>query len=186
MRVTVVPYDPTWPERFEVVRAALVEALADVPHLGIEHVGSTSVPGLAAKPVIDVDVVVAAGHLDAAIEAMAVAGYEHLGDLGVEGRHAFRASTEDELAAITRNVYVCVEGALSLRNHLAVRDTLRADPELRAAYAAVKLQLAGQELADMGDYIEGKSEVLQRVLAASGLTEAERDAILAVNRKPGS
>ncbi|HLU31019.1 MAG TPA: GrpB family protein, partial [Acidimicrobiia bacterium] len=60
MRIEVVAYDPGWPERFEAIRAQLGEALNAVEVLAIEHVGSTSVPGLAAKPVIDVDVVVAA------------------------------------------------------------------------------------------------------------------------------
>lgn len=184
MRVTVVPYDPVWPETFERIRSHLEAALEGVPVIAIEHVGSTSVPGLAAKPVLDVDVVVDRADLAGAIRALEAAGYTHAGDLGVPDRHAMRASTTDEYAAVTRNLYVCVDGALSLRNHLAVRDTLRADAGLRDAYAAVKLALAEQELGGIDDYIDGKSEVLQRILAAAGLSSDELGSILTVNTKP--
>lgn len=183
MRVTVVPYDPTWPESFATIRAALAAALDHVPVVAIEHVGSTSVPGLAAKPVLDIDVVVERADLDAAITALVAAGYTRAGDLGVPGRHALRASTTDEHAAVTRNVYVCVDGALSLRNHLAVRDTLRADAALRDAYAAVKLRLAEQELEGIEDYIDGKNEIVQRILTAAGISTDDRGAILTVNTK---
>jgi GrpB-like predicted nucleotidyltransferase (UPF0157 family) len=176
--ITVVPYDPTWPEQFERVRADLATALAAVPIVAIEHVGSTSVPGLAAKLVLDIDVVVDRVHLDQAIEALVAAGYTHEGDKGVPGRHFLRAPDHDP----ARHVYTIVDGSLALRNHLAVRDTLRNDAELRDAYAAVKLGLASR-VEDMADYIDGKSEVLQRILTAAGITTDDRGAILDLNRK---
>lgn len=183
MRVTVVPYDPQWPRTFETIRDHLSQALVDVPHRAIEHVGSTSVPGLAAKPVLDIDVVVERPHLAAAIDALEAACYAHEGDKGVPDRHLLRPSTDDEYADVARHVYVCVDGALSLRNHLAVRDILRRDAGLRDEYAAVKLALAGQDLDGIEDYIEGKSDVLQRILAAAGITEDDLGQILAVNVK---
>lgn len=179
MRVTVLSYDPSWPESFATVRSDLVAALADVPLAGIEHVGSTSVPGLAAKPILDIDVVVERPHLTAAIAALEAVGYTYEGDKGVPDRHVLRAHDAPE-----RHVYVCVDGALSLRNHLAVRDTLRADDALREAYAAVKLALAEQELDGIEDYIDGKNEIVQRILTAAGITTDDRGAILEVNRKP--
>lgn len=184
VRVTVVPYDPAWPETFETIRTALATALAGVPVVAIEHVGSTAVPGLAAKPVLDIDVVVEQADLAPAIAALGAAGYTHRGDLGVPERHAMRASTTDEHAAVTRNVYVCVDGSLSLRNHRAVRDTLRTDPALRDAYAAVKLRLAQQELDGIEDYIDGKNEIVQQILAAAGISTDDRGAILTVNTFP--
>lgn len=184
VRVTVLPYDPTWAESFETIRARLAAALDGVPVVTIEHVGSTAVPGLAAKPILDIDVVVERAGLGAAIAALEKAGYTHAGDLGVPDRHAMRASTTDEYAAVTRNVYVCVDGSLSLRNHLAVRDTLRADADLRDAYAAVKLGLAARELDGIDDYIDGKNEIVQRILAAAGISTDDRGAILTVNTKP--
>lgn len=183
MRVTVVPYDPAWPSLFATIERHLEAALAGVPHRGVEHVGSTSVPSLPAKPILDIDVVVRRENLDAAIAGLVTVGYTHEGDKGVPDRHFLRPSPHDELAAIARHVYVCVEGSLSLRNHLAVRDTLRARDDLRDAYGAVKLALAERELDDIEDYIDAKNEILQQVLAAAGISTDDLDRILTVNRK---
>lgn len=85
MRIEVVPYHSTWPAIFETIRSELAEALDSVEVISIEHVGSTAVPGLAAKPVIDVDVLVARDQVDAAIEALETVGYVHRGEMGVAG-----------------------------------------------------------------------------------------------------
>ena len=107
------------------------------------------------------------------------AGYLHRGDLGVADREAFHAPAD----GVRRNVYVCTSGTLSVRNHLAVRDVLRRRSDLRDEYAAAKLELAADPHMDVKTYIERKSDVLQRVLAASGLvTSEERAQILALNR----
>lgn len=172
----VVPYDPAWPQQYARVAVSLARALGPIDHT-IEHVGSTSVPGLAAKPVLDIDVIVAEREVDAAIASLTEIGYESRGDLGVPGRYSLRSPDDDP----RRNVYVCESGCLSVRNHLAVRHVLRARPDLRDEYAAVKLDLAARELASIDAYIEGKSAVLQKVLAEAGLGEAERSTILEVN-----
>ncbi|WFR66940.1 GrpB family protein [Curtobacterium flaccumfaciens] len=176
--VEVVEYRAEWPRRFEVLRSTYGAALsaAGVAHR-IEHVGSTAVPGLAAKPVIDVDVIVAAADVPAAVAALATIGFEPRGDLGVPGRQAFR--TPDRFAPT--NTYVVSEGSLALRNHLAVRDVLRTDSGLREEYAAVKRR-AARVSADIDDYIERKSDVLVRVLRAAGLTDDERASITASTR----
>lgn len=177
--IEVVEYQPSWPERFSVLRDAYSAALdaAGAGYRSIEHVGSTSVPGLAAKPIIDVDIVVDPEEVAAAVAALAAIGFEPRGDLGVPDRQAFR--TPEPFAPT--NTYVVVAGSLALRNHLAVRDVLRADPELRDEYAAVKRRAAA-EAQDIDDYIERKSGVLSRVLAAAGISAEERAAITAVNR----
>ena len=95
MPVDVVPYSDQWPLSFDRVAQVLGTALADVPSATVEHVGSTSVPGLAAKPVIDVDVIVDARDVPAAVAALEVVGYTHRGDLGVTGREAFTAPDDD-------------------------------------------------------------------------------------------
>ena len=105
-----------------------------MPVVAIEHVGSTAVPGLAAKPVIDCDIVVAGPDVAAASQVLAGLGFTPEGELGIPLRWAFK---EPERLAPT-NTYVVVQGSLSLRNHIAVRDILRADPDLRDQYAAVK------------------------------------------------
>ena len=172
--IDVVDYDPTWPDRFAALRAEYAAAMADagVPVVGIEHVGSTSVPGLAAKPVIDCDIVVAEPDVPAASEVLIGLGFSPVGDLGIPQRWAFK---EPSRLART-NTYVIVEGSLALRNHLALRDTLRANPELRDRYAAVKRRV-GARADNIDDYGQGKNAVVQEILAAAGLTEDERASI---------
>ncbi|WP_091048606.1 GrpB family protein [Nocardioides sp. YR527] len=177
MSIEVVTYDPSWQDRFEKVAAALSGALAEGPAASVEHVGSTSVPGLAAKPILDIDVIVAPEDVSAAVAALVRVGYVHRGDLGVAGREAFFAPDEDP----RRHVYVCAAGTLNVRNHLAVRDVLRQRDDLRDEYAAVKLALAAEPSMDIDTYIARKSDVLQKVLAASDLTDAERRRILSLN-----
>ena len=175
--ILVVDYDPQWPVVFEEIRAALAVALGDVPILAIEHVGSTSVPGLAAKPIIDVDVVVSREHVEAAIAALVGCGYTTLGEMGVIDRHALRAPS----GAPKQNVYVTVDGCLSLRNHLGLRAILRGDAPLRDEYAAVKRQLA-TSTTDIDVYVDGKSAVVQRILSQAGLSASELDEIASINR----
>ncbi|SJM49055.1 protein of unknown function UPF0157 [Gulosibacter sp. 10] len=177
--VVVVDYQAGWPARFEELRAAYARALekSQVPYRSIEHVGSTSVPGLAAKPVIDVDIVVDEPDVDAATAALEQIGFISRGDLGVSGRYAF--VTPERFAPT--NTYAAIEGALALRNHLAVRDVLRADPALRDEYAQVKRH-AAEVAVDIDEYISLKSEFLGRVLERAGLSEADRAAIAETNR----
>ena len=178
MRVVVVPYDDRWPDQFARLRDELTAALVGVDVVAIEHVGSTSVPGLAAKPIIDVDVVVESADAPAAIAALEAVGYRYLGECGIPDRHAFQAPSAEP----RRNVYVTVAGCLSLRNHLGVREALRADPELRDEYGALKLRLATHDYESIDDYVADKSTVLQRVLQRAGLDPAELGIIDDVNR----
>ena len=158
---------------FESIRADLAGALSGVPVVSIEHIGSTAVPGLAAKPIIDVDVVVAADQLDAAVEAMVAAGYDHKGDLGISDRHAFDAPFGEP----QRHVYVVVEGSLAVRNHLGVRDVLLESTDLRARYGALKLDLGRQLLESRTEYMIAKSALIQEMLAVAGLNRSELESI---------
>jgi GrpB-like predicted nucleotidyltransferase (UPF0157 family) len=177
MAIEVLPYSEDWPAQFERVAAILRAALAGVPGASVEHVGSTSVPGLAAKPIIDIDVLVEPPEVPAAVTALESVGYTHRGDLGVTGREAFQAPDQDP----RRNVYVCQNGTLNVRNHLAVRDVLRRRDDLRDEYAAVKLSLAADPNMDIDTYIARKSQVLQKILAESELTDEERLLIWKLN-----
>ena len=172
--ITVADYDPAWPGRFESLRAeyAAAMAAAAVPLVAIEHVGSTSVPGLAAKPIIDIDIVVLEADVTAASGVLVSLGFTPQGDLGVPQRWAFRAP-----ARLPRtNTYVIVDGCLSLRNHLGVRDVLRSDEALRDEYAIVKKQ-AGARLDNIDEYLAAKNDIVQKILIAAGLTDAERASI---------
>lgn len=172
--ITVVEYDPAWPGRFERLRREYARAMAaaGVPVVAIEHVGSTSVPGLAAKPVIDCDIVVARPDVAAASQVLTGLGFRPEGELGIPLRWAFK---EPGRLAGT-NTYVIVEGSLSLRNHLAVRDILRRDSQLRDEYAVVKRQV-GAAAATIDEYGRGKNAMIQKILGAAGLTDAERASI---------
>ena len=172
--VDVREYDPSWVERFEGLRAEYAAALhaAGVPHLAIEHVGSTAVPGLAAKPIVDCDIVVDAEHVAAASDVLVSLGFEPRGELGIPLRWAYWEP--DRL--LGTNTYVVVAGSLALRNHLAVRDELLRNPELRDEYGAVKMRLAATDV-DIYEYGAGKNEIVQRILATAGLNEEERNSI---------
>ncbi len=172
--IEVRDYDPAWPARFGKLRAEYEAALkaGAVPFVSIEHVGSTSVPGLAAKPVIDIDIVVDRADVDAAASVLVGLGFEPRGELGIPQRWAF---WEPHRLAGT-NTYVVVAGSLALRNHLAVRETLRADPDLRTEYGNAKKDI-GATAADIYEYGLGKNAVVQRILAAAGLSDEERASI---------
>lgn len=165
--ITVVDYDPAWPAVFEALRTRLQAALGDLA-ASVEHVGSTAVPGLAAKPVIDIDVVVRTpSSVPDAIACLSTLGYVHRGQLGVEGREAFRPP-----ASLPRHhLYLCVEGNLALANHLAIRDALRASPERAAEYGLLKQRLAAEFPHDSDRYTAGKTAFLLSVLRQAGWTD---------------
>ncbi|KAF2848382.1 acyl-CoA N-acyltransferase [Plenodomus tracheiphilus IPT5] len=165
MSVVVEQYDPKWPVEFESIKSDLVKYLQGVDYLSIEHVGSTSVPGLAAKPVIDVDIIVTREHVQSAIGALIEHGnYDYLGELGITDRHSFK----DPKQSTRYNIYVCVDNVVQTRNHLVLRDTLRSNTELRDEYARVKLELAARST-NIIDYMVGKGTVIQKILKTSGL-----------------
>jgi GrpB-like predicted nucleotidyltransferase (UPF0157 family) len=167
--IVIVDYDPAWPGLFESLRVRVQAALGNVVGR-IEHVGSTAVPGLAAKPVIDLDVVVASGELlPIVIERLAAIGYVHQGDLGIEGREAFRAPED----LPPHHLYACLENAPALANHLAIRDALRADPALASEYARLKRRLARESGANREGYVEGKAAFLRAILRGAGVMVAQ-------------
>ena len=146
----------------------------------IEHVGSTSVPGQAAKPVIDLSVVVAReADVPVAIGRLATLGYVHRGTLGVEGREAF--DRPDGRPA--HNLYVCPTGSLGLVNQLAVRDYLRTHPETAQAYGELKKRLAKQFPHEMESYVHGKTDFILAILREAGLPPERLQAIERANRK---
>lgn len=178
--VVVVDYDPAWPAAFEELRERMWPEICDVAD-SIEHVGSTAVPGLAAKPIVDLTIVVpTADAMGTVITRLASLGYQHQGDLGVPGREAFANSP----GGPAHHLYAAIRGNLGLRNHLAIRDHLRAHPECARAYGELKKELAARFPDDIDAYIEGKSNFLQDILVQAGLTEAELRSICEINRKP--
>jgi GrpB-like predicted nucleotidyltransferase (UPF0157 family) len=173
--VLIVDYDPVWPVRFAALRRTLKAALGELA-LAIEHVGSTAVPGVAAKPIIDIDVVIRSGEdFPAVIDRLAGLGYQHRGNLGVEGREAFT-----EPPRLPRHhLYVCAQDSPELARHLRFRDYLRTHAEDAAAYGAFKREAAARYRDDRERYTEAKTWVVERILAqtvAEGEPEAKPQA----------
>ena len=164
MRVEIVDYDPAWPEGYqreaERVRAALGSAAA-----AIEHVGSTSVAGLAAKDVLDIQVSVSSFEPMSAYRGpLESLGYEYRTDTEPEHRF-FRLA--DGSGRRLAHVHVCEAGSRWERRHLAFRDLLRADPEAAAEYEREKLRLAPQ-FDNSIEYAAAKTEVIRRLERRSG------------------
>ena len=158
--VVLADYDVAWPERFEVERAKIASALGDGA-IEIQHVGSTAVPGLAAKPIIDICLTIA----DSADEATYVPALE---DAGYEVRvrepdwHEHRM-----LRTRARDVHIHVfsAGSSEIDRMLAFRDRLRSDPQDRSRYESTKRELAQQDLPTMQDYADAKTDVVADIMS---------------------
>ena len=169
----VVSYDPEWPRLFAEIRAVIERNIPGKFH-AIEHVGSTSVPGMAAKPIIDIDVAVRAGQFDAVRQRLEALGYEWEGEKGVLGRHSFRLHDNTLSSALARHhLYVLEADAEVLRRDRAFRDYLRGHPDAAARLSAHKLEIAARLAIDLDDdrnaYQEAKApmvlEILEKALA---------------------
>ncbi|WWD18256.1 hypothetical protein CI109_102706 [Kwoniella shandongensis] len=173
MRVTVSEYDPTWPTTFQQLKADLLALLHPLPIVAIEHVGSTSVPGLAAKPIIDIDIVVEPAYIIQAFSALSRKGYtyspENWGD-----RASFRwnghthdqgASRPTEDGLPRRMVYLNLPEGKELKKHLVLKRVLLQDDALRDEYAGVKRELAEKEHEHIGAYGSEKGNIIGRIYA---------------------
>jgi GrpB-like predicted nucleotidyltransferase (UPF0157 family) len=164
--VRLTPYDPRWPQLFEEAARDLRHALAERA-LGIHHVGSTAIPALSAKPVLDILVFVP--HLEESLElvpALASLGYEHRPGDAIPDRHFFRRLRG---TARTHHLSLAEPSSWHARSSLAFRDALRAEAGLAAAYAGLKAELARRHPTGRQAYIEGKSSFVARVLEERGL-----------------
>ena len=165
--VLVLPYDETWKEDFLRIKAELQDALGGLA-LRIEHVGSTAVEGLSAKPIIDLDVVIRDDSmLEAAVSALLKIGYRHEGDLGIPGREAFSYDGKEHLRK--HHLYVCPQDSAELRRHLAFRDYLRSHPDAVRAYSRIKEEGAALYPYDIEKYIEHKAPFIGKIYAEIGL-----------------
>ncbi len=166
-RVVVEAYDEAWERNFVSVKTELDEALGDLA-LRIEHVGSTSVRGLSAKPILDIDVVIRDySLLGAVVRALEKIGYRHEGNLGIPGREAFKYEGKEHLKK--HHLYVCPQDSAELRRHLAFRDYLRAHPEAVREYGRIKEEGAVLYPDDIDGYIAYKSPFIERIYKEIGL-----------------
>ena len=166
-KVIVLPYDKKWKSDFEAIRKEIIAAIGDLI-IGIEHVGSTSVEGLSAKPCIDIDVVMKDYSVfNTIVSKLEAIGYIYEGNLGIEGREAFKYFNKPHLQ--THHLYVCPQQSKELHRHLTFRDFLRSNPEAVKKYGAVKEKAAQLFPDDIEKYIEYKSPCIEELYKMCGL-----------------
>ena len=165
--VVVLPYDKQWKQDFLQIKDELQNALGEMA-LRIEHVGSTSVQGLSAKPIIDIDVAIKDYSVfDDVVSALGSIGYQHEGNLGIEGREAFKYDGKEHLQQHHR--YVCPQNSAELKRHIAFRNYLRNHPEAVREYSRVKEEGAALYPYDIEKYIEHKSPFIEKVYREIGI-----------------
>jgi GrpB-like predicted nucleotidyltransferase (UPF0157 family) len=183
VKIIIEPYNPSWAAEFQKTKATLETILQGISYISIEHVGSTSIPDLAAKPVIDIDIIIPPSSLAATRTALAGAGYTDMGECGVPGRFQFRQPgfgahqgtfgerTPD--GALRQNTYAMIEGCPAIRNHLDIKRVLLEDEGLREDYGALKWELAEREFEGIAAYGGAKLAVLRKILRKAGWTDED-------------
>ncbi len=164
--VQVLPYDRAWPGAFESEADRLRGTLGDAA-VAIEHIGSTAVPGLSAKPIIDM--MLAVEDFDAArplVHRIEELGYWYCGENGIPRRHYF--IREDEAGHVTHHLHTLEDTSLEARKHRLFRDHLRAHPADRNAYGELKQRLAAAHGRDRDAYQQGKTALIERILRDAG------------------
>ena len=170
--IHIVPYEPSWVARFEEEQALLGKLLAPWCRGPIEHVGSTAVPNLCAKPVIDIMVgVTSLAESEPAKDVLRRAGYQYA-EYKTDVMHWF---CKPSFAMRTHHLHLVPYQSPLWRDRLSFRDALRANPALAAEYAALKLELADKFEFDREAYTEAKSPFIARILASVGEEGVEAD-----------
>jgi len=164
--VQIVPYTPTWDTAFQSERTRLQYALgADA--LDIQHIGSTAVPGLAAKPILDLGIAVASEVVvTTCVPRLIALGYTYRGYRGPDQGYFFDQGSEQHL---THYLHMLLIGSLGWSNYLRFRDYLIAHPAMRDAYMRLKQDLAAQFAEDRAAYTAAKAAFVQRILAIAAL-----------------
>ena len=165
--IVVQPYHEEWNRYYNEIKDELQDALGKLA-LRIEHVGSTSVHSLSAKPIIDIDVVIKDYSVfNAVVLKLQDLGYRHEGDLGIAGREAFKYDGKEHLQK--HHLYVCPEDSAELKRHIAFRDYLRSNSEAVKEYSRIKEEGALLYPFDIDMYIQHKSPFIERIYNEIGL-----------------
>lgn len=181
MKVIIESHNPAWALEYARVEKELQQILAAVPIISIQHTGSTSIPDLLAKPILDIVISVPASAVPATSDALVGADYLARGEMGVPQRFMFRQPATDK-KEMTRHTYVCVDGCLSIRNHLDMKKMLLENAELRREYGEVKRRLVeSSEVRNVDDYCRGKTEIVLKILKAAGWSDEDLEEVSKVN-----
>ena len=171
--VEVVPYNPEWKKWFEELRAEIWPLISDAAQDMI-HVGSTSIEGMSAKPIIDIDIVIESPEdLPKISERLAKLGYYPVGDLGIIGREAYNL---DRTPKYPHHLYVCLIDSEALRNHLLLKKHLTENPESFKRYYDLKTSLA-KSVVSREEYWKSKTMLILEFLRAEGMSEESLDKI---------
>ena len=166
-RVVVAPYEEAWKTAFEKIKNEIEAEIGDLM-LGIEHVGSTSVEGMSAKPCIDMDVIIKDYSVfDEIVGKLGAIGYIHEGDLGIRNREAFKYTNKPHL--MKHHLYVCPQDSEELHRHIVFRDFLRQNIEAVKEYSSVKEKAAELYPNDIDQYIAYKSPCIEELYKKCGL-----------------
>ena len=166
-KVIVTPYNKAWKTDFENIKRELEEALCELA-IGIEHVGSTSVEGMSAKPCIDIDVIIRDYDVfDAVVKRLHAIGYEHEGNLGIRDREAFAYSDKPHLQK--HHLYVCPQYSEELHRHITFRDFLGKSPKSVKKYSEIKEKAAKLFPNDIDRYMQYKAPCIEELYAECGL-----------------
>lgn len=175
----IEPYTTNWKTEFDHLKEVLQYALENLK-TDIQHVGSTAIPGLVAKPILDVDIIIDNKGLLTDISArLEKIGYVNRGEQGISGRFAFRQAservprTEGNKKWQAHHLYVCFSDSLALKNHLLFRDALLRDPKLLNEYSELKIYLIKEKGMTRERYTAQKTEFIISVLEAIGLEEED-------------
>jgi GrpB-like predicted nucleotidyltransferase (UPF0157 family) len=160
-QVVLVPHSTLWPSAFEREAEAIRTALGDIP-IELHHIGSTAIPGIDAKPVIDmIGIVATVDDLDTHALRLIAIGYEALGEYGIVGRRYFRKDSSEGVR--THQLHAFATESPEIQRHLDFRDYLRAFPRVAAEYAALKQSLARRSGADIVRYTDAKTEFVREI-----------------------
>lgn len=183
----IQPHNPNWKIEFENLKRILTAELHGFK-IDIQHIGSTCIPGLHAKPILDIDLIINdKTQLGEIAEKLESVGYISRGEQGIPGRFAFRqSSARTPSTGISINwqehhLYVCFSDSLALKNHIIFRDVLLQDKILTETYAQLKIKLTNEKGMTRENYMKQKTNFIINVLAINGLTEEELDEIRNAN-----
>ncbi len=169
--VVVVEYDLNWPVRYDAEKTCILEVIGAYIE-DIQHVGSTSVPGLGAKPIIDIMIGIHDLSLvEKCVQPLENLGYEYLSEFGIPGRHYFRKPPDTVSTLRTHHIHMVERNHREWRKHLLFRDYLRNHPEDARQYYLLKKALADKFGSDREGYTDAKTDFIQAILAKAALGE---------------
>ena len=183
-KIIVKEHDPIWKYEFEKAKK-FYENLRNTINVEIQHVGSTSGIGLCAKPILDIDIIVNSKEdSKMVIELLESKGYVYIGNLGIEGREAFKYEDDNpNIEWMDHHLYVCLRGSQNLNNHILLRERLRNDKEAVENYSKLKRELAEKFSDDIDSYIDGKTDFITGLLKEAGMKDEDVKRIESINKK---